>query len=92
MLEELQDIIESRRDVSPERSYTSKLLHHEKGINGILEKIGEETIEVILSAKNGNREEVIYETADLLYHLLVLLSKLNIRIEEVYDELRRRRK
>ena len=48
--------------------------------------------EVILAVKDGKKEDVVYEVADLLYHLLVLLSKLEIRLEEVYDELARRRK
>ncbi|NOY10727.1 MAG: phosphoribosyl-ATP diphosphatase [Archaeoglobi archaeon] len=92
MLEELYEIIEDRKRNPVEGSYTAKLLYGEKGINGILEKLGEEMTEVILAVKDGNREEVVYEVADLLYHLLVLLSKLEIRLEEVYDELARRRK
>ncbi|AKG92622.1 phosphoribosyl-ATP pyrophosphatase [Geoglobus ahangari] len=92
MLEELYEIIEDRKRNPVEDSYTAKLLYGEKGINGILEKLGEEMTEVILAVKDGKREEVVYEVADLLYHLLVLLSKLEIRLEEVYDELARRRK
>ncbi|WP_456478833.1 phosphoribosyl-ATP diphosphatase [Geoglobus ahangari] len=92
MLEELYEIIEDRKRNPVEGSYTAKLLYGEKGINGILEKLGEEMTEVILAVKDGKREEVVYEVADLLYHLLVLLSKLEIRLEEVYDELARRRK
>lgn len=92
MLEELYGIIEERKRNPVEGSYTAKLLYGEKGINGILEKLGEETVEVILAVKDGKREEIIYEVADLLYHLLVLLSKLEIKLEEVYDELARRRR
>ncbi len=92
MLEELYEVIEDRKRNPKEGSYTAKLMFGEKGLNGILEKLGEEAVEVIIAAKDGKRDEVIYEVADLLYHLLVLLSKLEIRLEEVYDELRRRRK
>ncbi|MBE8540481.1 phosphoribosyl-ATP diphosphatase [Geoglobus acetivorans] len=92
MLEELYEIIEDRKRNPVEGSYTSRLLYGEKGVNGILEKLGEETTEVILAVKDGKKEEIVYEVADLLYHLLVLLSKLEISLEEVYDELARRRK
>ncbi len=92
MLEELYGIIEERKKNPLEGSYTAGLLYGEKGINGILEKLGEEMTEVILAVKDGRKEEIVYEVADLLYHLLVLLSKLEISLEEVYDELARRRK
>jgi len=92
MLEELFQIIEDRKRNPKEGSYTASLMYGEKGINGILEKFGEEAVELIIAVKDGERDQVIYESADLLYHLLVLLSKLEIRLEEVYDELRRRRK
>ena len=92
ILEELYDVLLDRRENPKEGSYTSKLLYHEKGINRILEKIGEECTELILAAKDGKRSEVIHETADLIYHLLVLLVKLDIRIEEIWRELERRRR
>ncbi len=92
ILEELYDVLLDRREKPKEGSYTSKLLYHEKGINRILEKIGEECTELILAAKDGKRSEVIHETADLIYHLLVLLVKLDIRIEEIWRELERRRR
>ena len=92
MLEELYQVIEERKRNPSEGSYTARLLYGEKGLNGILEKFGEEAVEVILAAKDGKREEIIHEVADLLYHLLVLLSKLEIKLDDVYDELRRRRR
>lgn len=92
MLDELYRIIEERKRNPVEGSYTAKLLYDEKGINGILEKFGEEAVEVILAVKDGKKDGVVYEVADLLYHLLVLLSKLEIRLEDVYNELERRRK
>ena len=92
MLEALYDILVDRKLNPRENSYTCYLLNHKKGINKILEKLAEETAEVILAAKDKNREETIKETADLLYHLLVLLVKLDIKLEDVWNELERRRK
>ena len=92
ILDELYEVLVDRKVNPREDSYTSKLLYHEKGINAILEKIGEESTELILAAKDGRREEVIYEMADLVYHLLVLLVKLDIRLEEIWEELERRRR
>ncbi len=92
MLEELFEVIEERKRYPSKGSYTARLIYHEKGINRILEKLGEEMTELILAAKDGKREDVIYETADVLYHLLVMLSALEIKLEEVYDELRKRRR
>jgi len=85
-------VIEERKRNPPKGSYTARLLYGEKGLNSILEKFGEEAVEVILAVKDGKREEIIHEVADLIYHLLVLLSKLEIKLDDVYDELRRRRK
>ena len=92
MLDELFGVIEERKRYPTEKSYTASLIYHEKGINKILEKLGEEVTELILAVKDGRKDEVVYETADLIYHLLVMLSALDIKLEEVYDELRRRRK
>ncbi len=92
MLEELQEIVEERKRNPTPESYTAKLLFHEKGEDKILEKFGEEAIELILACKNGKKEDIIYEAADLLYHFVVLLSKYDVKVEEVFDELRRRKK
>ena len=88
VLEQLGAIIESRRDASPEASYVSALFHG--GIDKILKKIGEEAGETIIAGKNGEREQVIYETADLWFHSLVMLKFLEIEPGEVLAELERR--
>jgi len=92
ILDELYDVLMDRKINPKEGSYTSKLLYHEKGINKILEKLGEECTELILAVKDGKRDDIIYETADLIYHLLVLLVKLDIKLDEIWTELERRRR
>ncbi|MFO7153520.1 MAG: bifunctional phosphoribosyl-AMP cyclohydrolase/phosphoribosyl-ATP diphosphatase HisIE [Caldicoprobacter oshimai] len=89
VLQELYDVIVDRKLHPREGSYTCYLF--EKGIDKILKKVGEESAEVIIAAKNRVKSEVIYEVSDLLYHLLVVLVEQGISIEEVYDELKRRR-
>ncbi len=92
ILDELYDVLMDRKLNPKVSSYTSKLLYHEKGINAILEKIGEECTELILAVKDGNKDEIIYEAADLIYHMMVLFVKLDIRLEEIWRELERRRR
>lgn len=77
-----------RRDNPPENSYTATLLA--KGGDKILKKVGEEATELVIASKGGERSEIVYETADLLYHTLVLLVHHDIPLDEVYGELRRR--
>ncbi|MFD1261015.1 phosphoribosyl-ATP diphosphatase [Entomomonas asaccharolytica] len=88
----LAKVLAERKQAAPESSYVASLYH--KGLNKILEKVGEETTETIIAAKdaamNGNTEDVIYETADLWFHSLVMLSALNIEPQQVLDELERR--
>lgn len=71
-----------------DNSYTAALLS--KGLDKILKKLGEESTELVIAGKGGERDEIIYETADLLYHTLVLLAYHDVSLEEVYGELRRR--
>ena len=92
ILDELYEVIMDRKTNPKKESYTSQLLYHEKGINAILEKIGEECVELILAVKDGNRREIIYEASDLIYHMLVLFVKLDIKLEEIWKELERRRR
>ncbi len=92
ILNELYEVLMDRKVNPRENSYTSRLLYHEKGINAILEKIGEECTELILAAKDGKREEIVYEAADLIYHMMVLFVKLDIRLDEIWKELERRRR
>ena len=89
-LKELQDLIDSRKTELPENSYTTKLFN--KGINKIAKKFGEEAIELVIEAKDNNDELFLNEAADLIYHLLVLLSEKKLRIEDVIKVLKSRHK
>ena len=91
ILTELFAVIEDRKRTLPADSYTTSLFTHEKGENAVLEKLGEETTEVILAAKDDDTDEIAYEAADLLYHLLVLLSMKEMSLEELRAELESRR-
>jgi len=86
----LQDLIDQRRSEMPANSYTSGLFL--KGINKIAQKVGEEAVELIIEAKDNNRDLFLNESADLLYHLLVLLSAKGHRIEDVIGILKDRHK
>ena len=89
ILKELYDLISDRKENPKEGSYTNYLF--EKGLDKILKKVGEETSEVIIGAKNKNKEELVYEISDLIYHLLVLMVNENVTIEDINRELIRRR-
>ncbi len=89
IIDELFGVIEGRKENPKEGSYTSYLF--EKGIDKILKKVGEEAAEVIIAAKNSSAGEIKYETADLFYHLLVMLSKMGLSPSEVFAELEKRR-
>lgn len=83
-----QTIARRKAQSETSRSYVATLVG--KGRNAILKKMGEECTEVILAAKDDDREAIIHETADLWFHSMLLLSHANIRIEEVIAELERR--
>lgn len=89
IISELWRVFDERKKGQCESSYTCKLLNNR---NLLLKKIAEESSEVLLAAKDQSRGEVVYETADLIYHLLVLLYDEGIPMEEVYKELEGRRK
>ena len=89
VLDELYDLIESRRRDRPEGSYTTYLF--EQGLDKILKKLGEEASETIIAAKNDEQGPLISETADLLYHLIVLLVDRGVRLASIRDELVQRR-
>lgn len=72
----------------PENSYTTSLF--KDGINRIAQKVGEEALETVIEAVNGTNERIVYEGADLLYHLIVLLAEKNLRIENLAQELESR--
>ena len=86
----LFDTIEDRKRELPEGSYTASLLTHEKGENAVLEKLGEEATEAILAAKDDDQEELLAESADVVYHLLVLLAMEDASLDDLRLELRER--
>ena len=83
-------VIEDRRANPKEGSYTNYLF--DKGIDKILKKVGEETAEVIIGAKNASKDEIQYEVADLMYHLSVMLCERGLNWQNIYDELYKRYK
>lgn len=87
-LKELQDFIDKRHEEMPEKSYTTSLFQIE--VNKMAQKVGEEAVETIIEACNGTDERLIYEGADLLYHLIVLLTSKGYRIEDLARELKER--
>ena len=90
VLAQLYALIESRERERPEGSYTTYLF--DKGVDKILKKVGEESAETIIAAKNEDAPALVSEVSDLIYHLLVLLVARGVRLEEIRDELARRRK
>ena len=87
-LQGLMDMLQGRKESPKEGSYTSYLF--EKGIDKILKKVGEESTEVIIAGKGGSREETVFEIADLLYHLDVLMVELGITPQDITAELEKR--
>ncbi|MGF1642022.1 MAG: phosphoribosyl-ATP diphosphatase [Thiotrichales bacterium] len=88
ILAQLADVLEARKTAAPDSSYVAGL--YAKGLDKILKKIGEEATETVLAAKDGAPDQVIYETADLWFHSMVMLAHLNLRPEQVLEELARR--
>ena len=91
IIEELYEVIEDRRDNPREDSYTSSLLEHDKGVNAALEKLGEEATEVTLAAKDDDKDELVHESADLVYHLFIVLAARGVELEDLLEELEERR-
>lgn len=89
VLAELEVVIADRKEKMPEGAYTTYLFT--KGQDKILKKIGEEATEVVIASKNNNKEEILYETADLMYHMTVMLSYHGLSWDEVAKELKKRR-
>lgn len=87
-LTELQDFIEKRHMEMPEGSYTTSLF--KDGVNRMAQKVGEEALEMVIEAVDGTPERMIYEGADMLYHLTVLLTHKGMRIEDLVRELQQR--
>lgn len=88
ILQAVYDVIQERKTSASDTSYTASLMS--KGIDTILKKIGEEATELVIAGKEGGREQIVYEAADLFFHVLVLLGFRDIPPGEVYGELRRR--
>ena len=88
ILARLAATLEARKSADPQSSYVAKL--YAKGTDTILRKIGEEAAETILAAKGGDREQIIYETADLWFHCLVMLAHAGLHPDDVLNELARR--
>jgi phosphoribosyl-ATP pyrophosphohydrolase len=84
----LSELLEQRKSADPQSSYVAKL--YAKGMDSILKKVGEESAETIIAAKNGDKEHLIYETADLWFHTMVMLAKAGLKPQDVLDELARR--
>lgn len=87
-LQRLEQVIAARRGASPDSSYTASLLA--SGRQRIAQKVGEEGVELALAGVGDDRERVVAETADLLYHVLVLLAARDVSLNEVLEELERR--
>lgn len=88
VLDRLAELLEQRKSADPQTSYVAKL--YSKGMDGILKKVGEEATETVLAAKDGDPEKIIYETADLWFHCLVMLAQAGLKPQDVLDELARR--
>jgi phosphoribosyl-ATP pyrophosphohydrolase len=88
ILHRLSETLASRRHADPETSYTAKLFAG--GPDSILKKIGEESAELIMAAKDGKRLNIVWESTDLIFHVLVLLAYYGLSIEDVSQEMRRR--
>jgi phosphoribosyl-ATP pyrophosphohydrolase len=89
IIEQLYEVIEERKNNPVEGSYTSYLF--EKGVDKILKKVGEEATEVIIASKNNNKDEKVSEICDLIYHLMVLMVDQGVAIDEIAQELDKRR-
>jgi len=88
VLVRLFETIETRSKEDPSKSYTAKLLS--EGKSKCIEKLKEESLETVKAAEEENVEQIIYESADLIYHLLVMLKKFDITPDQVYEELEKR--
>ena len=88
ILQQLAKVLEQRKQAAPDSSYVAKL--YAGGPDAILKKIGEEATETIMAAKDGDPQKIVYETADLWFHTLVLLASRGLGPEDVLNELDRR--
>ncbi len=87
-LQRLADVIASRRAGDPDKSYVARLFH--KGTDAILKKIGEEATETVMAAKDGDKQKIVYEVADLWFHSMIALAQFDLSPADVLRELERR--
>jgi len=87
-LTQLAAVLEQRKQESPDSSYVASL--YDKGLDTILKKIGEEATETVIAAKGGDKEQIIYEMADLWFHSMVLLAQQGLHPDDILQELQRR--
>ena len=88
ILEQLTEVLEQRKAASADSSYVASL--YDKGLDDILKKIGEEATETVMAAKDGDRQKIVYETADLWFHTLIMLSHQGLTADDALQELARR--
>jgi phosphoribosyl-ATP pyrophosphohydrolase len=88
ILSQLTDILEQRKAQAPDASYVASLYH--KGLDHILKKVGEEATETVIAAKDGDKQKIVYETADLWFHCMVMLAHQGLSSQDVLQELQRR--
>ncbi|HDH08738.1 MAG TPA: phosphoribosyl-ATP diphosphatase [Gammaproteobacteria bacterium] len=88
ILQQLTEVLEQRKLASADSSYVAGL--YDKGLDAILKKIGEEATETVMAAKDGDRQKIVYETADLWFHTLIMLSHQGLTADDVLQELARR--
>jgi phosphoribosyl-ATP pyrophosphohydrolase len=88
VLQQLAEILEERKQQSADQSYVASL--YAKGLDHILKKIGEEATETVIAAKDGDKSKIVYETADLWFHCMVMLADQGLGPQQVLDELQRR--
>jgi len=88
VLDRLAQLLEARKQADPQSSYVAKL--YAKGMDAILKKVGEEAAETIIAAKDGDAQKIVYETADLWFHCMVMLAQAGLSPHDVLDELARR--
>jgi phosphoribosyl-ATP pyrophosphohydrolase len=88
ILQQLAQVLEQRKLEPPEKSYVASL--YSKGLDTILKKIGEEATETIIAGKGGDKQQIVYETADLWFHCMILLADQGLGPEDVLNELQRR--
>lgn len=88
VIERLFDVIVSRKKADPQVSYVAKL--YERGLNKIAQKVGEEAVETVIAATLRDKDAVVDESVDLLFHLLILWAQMGLKLEDIVDELERR--